>query len=637
MTQIVESLFGVNPERYQEQKDAALQQEALAYAQLDPYQRATAGIYAGARGLASGIGRMLGGEDPGMRRVTEQDQIIRSINLNDPETYGPAAQRAYQMGHTELAQKILLGADTAYQRQEATRQRAAQMQLRQQTQAAQQLIPSLMTPGRPEQVMIDEAADTSYLQKAQAAGIDQNILRQLMATPAGRDELKSYIATMEATRGKRTTIAENGTLIEEDPFTGATRIVATGAAKPSSYGPEFARLAQEMYRGVPLNELTSQQFAEINKRVDAKTVTPPSFGTEFTRLAAGMFPKVPISELTGPQIEAVNKRVDQVKADTAPKISVDLRDPTAVAKARLEVMTKWEGVLKSGGDIELSNRYNALQSSVALANKGNSVADGATIYNLAKMYDPSGAVQEGDKKTVVGNPSVPQRVQLLLQQLSIGGAFTPEQRKNMLKIADELVEQRENALKRQAKNYTDIVKNFGGNAEDIYNPYARAARPPTLAEVITPLPVASEAAAAAAAAAAPMPAAVVRQQSAPAPAPAPALQLQAPPPQPAPIAAPVAVVRPQPAPPFAPAAGLLSGSGPVAAPERPAYVPAMPSGQGAAGPLLIPDNVDWNTRNGNVIYTNPDGKKVNIGKANTTVQLLELVKKHEAKTQSRGG
>jgi hypothetical protein len=63
----------------------------------------------------------------------------------------------------------------------------------------------------------------------------------------------------------------------------------------------------------------------------------------------------------------------------------------------------------------------------------------------------------------------------------------------------------------------------------------------------------------------------------------------------------------------------------------------MPTGPSAAGPLLIPDNVDWNTKNGIVIYTNPDGKKVNIGKANTTAQLLELVKKHEAKTQSRGG
>ena len=231
MTQIVESLFGVSPERYQEQKDAALQQEALAYAKLSPMQRAEAGIYAGARGLASGIGRMLGGEDPGMRRVTEQDQIIRSINLNDPETFGPAAQRAYQMGHTELAQKILLGADTAYQRQEATRQRAAQMQSRQQTQAAQQLIPSLMTIGRPEQVMIDEAADTSYLQKAQAAGIDQNILRQLMETPAGRAELKSYIEAVDATRGKQTTVSEGGIVVERNPLTGAVTTVATGGEK----------------------------------------------------------------------------------------------------------------------------------------------------------------------------------------------------------------------------------------------------------------------------------------------------------------------------------------------------------------------------------------------------------------------
>jgi len=119
MSEIVESLFGVSPERYRQQQDIALQREALAYAQLNPMQRAEAGIYAGARQLGSGIGRMLGGEDPGMRRVTEQDQIIRSINLNDPETYGPAAQRASQMGHTELAMKILQASDAAFQRRES--------------------------------------------------------------------------------------------------------------------------------------------------------------------------------------------------------------------------------------------------------------------------------------------------------------------------------------------------------------------------------------------------------------------------------------------------------------------------------------------------------------------------------------
>ena len=103
MTQIVESLFGVSPERYQEQKDAALQQEALAYAQLDPYQRATAGIYAGARGLASGIGRMLGGEDPALKLISLRNSVFREIDQSNPESFMAAAGKLNQSGDQEGA------------------------------------------------------------------------------------------------------------------------------------------------------------------------------------------------------------------------------------------------------------------------------------------------------------------------------------------------------------------------------------------------------------------------------------------------------------------------------------------------------------------------------------------------------
>lgn len=552
MSQIVESLFGVSPERYQQQKDAALQQEALAYAQLDPLQRATAGIYAGARGLAGGIGRMLGGEDPGMRRVTEQDQIIRSIDLNNPETFGPAAQRAYQMGHTELAQKIMMGADTAYQRQEATRQRAAQMQSRQQTQAAQQLIPRLMTPGQESQMMVD-AEGGSYMQEAQAAGIDRNVVNQLRTTPEGRAALAEYLKTEEALQGPTTTLAEGGTLVRRNPLTGTVTTVATGAAKP---------------------------------------VTPPSYGAEFNRVAEEMYRGVPLNQLTGPQFAAINKRVDQVRADSAPKVSVDLRDPTAAAKARLDVITKWEGVLKSGGDVELSNRYNALQSSVALANKGNAVADGATIYNLAKMYDPSGAVQEGDKKSVVGNPSVPDRVKLLLQQLSVGGSFTPEQRKNMLKIADELVQQRESALQRQAKNYTDIVKTFGGTAEDIYSPYKNPVKQITLDDIITPAASAAARVPTAAPAAPPAAAPAAPPAAAPAAPPAPVRA----PPIDAGLVAPATILKP-------PTARITP---PVARPS--AAAPAFTQQEVATYNAIKRDMLS----NGDVVVTYGN-KQVNLG------------------------
>lgn len=169
---------------------------------LDPMQRATAGIYAGARGLASGIGRMLGGEDPGMRRVTEQDQIIRSIDLNNPETFGPAAQRAYQMGHTELAQKILLGADTAYQRQDVTRKRAADIQLRQQTAEAQAMLPDLMREAQPEQMVSTDDTGVVSTIPAQAAGIDPDIQRRLMGTAAGQALLKSFGEAQKAIKGE---------------------------------------------------------------------------------------------------------------------------------------------------------------------------------------------------------------------------------------------------------------------------------------------------------------------------------------------------------------------------------------------------------------------------------------------------
>jgi hypothetical protein len=103
MTQIVESLFGVNPERYQQQKDAALQQEALAYAQLDPMQRAEAGIYAGARGLAGGIGRMLGGEDPALKLISLRNNVFKEIDQSNPESYMAAASKLSQSGDQQGA------------------------------------------------------------------------------------------------------------------------------------------------------------------------------------------------------------------------------------------------------------------------------------------------------------------------------------------------------------------------------------------------------------------------------------------------------------------------------------------------------------------------------------------------------
>ena len=356
MTQIVESLFGVNPERYQQQQDAALQQEALAYAQLDPYQRASAGIYAGARGLASGIGRMLGGEDPGMRRVTEQDQIIRSINLNDPETYGPAAQRASQMGHTELAMKILQAGETAFQRREnqnidevfRNRGGAAPAVEPPPVAAAPMFQPSTLRPmpkvgdSYPYTYMSGPKEGTTETRIVTQADLDQardyrgstvQLPPDLTAMPAPvasamapaavsaigikntveklRNDRKIYESLRPTRPGDVSRVTSTIKGIDEE----IKRLTETNST--------LAKLFAERDRlpaGDPRIQIYDRAIKKESENVE-KEPTPPAVGVDRTGIALELYDK-PFDKLTPAQRAVVNKRVAEEQAKNAPKIEV---------------------------------------------------------------------------------------------------------------------------------------------------------------------------------------------------------------------------------------------------------------------------------------------------------------------------
>jgi hypothetical protein len=113
-----------------------------------------------------------------------------------------------------------------------------------------------------------------------------------------------------------------------------------------------------------------------------------------------------------------------------------------------------------------------------LAQNGNISADGALIYNLAKIYDPAGAVQMGDVKTIIGNRSIPTQIQLYAQSLMRGGSFTPQEREAMKRIAESITVERQAQLLPQLDVYKDINRQLGGKDSAIFNPYARISRPP---------------------------------------------------------------------------------------------------------------------------------------------------------------
>ena len=239
----------------------------------------------------------------------------------------------------------------------------------------------------------------------------------------GQAYLKNALDLQQAMSGKTQALAEGATLVRENPLTGKIETVATGAPKREPVPSAIAeyKFAQEQgFKG-------SFQDFELAKR------------------AAG-----------------------------APKVAVDLKDPTAVAKAQSEVVKDWRGVVKDTGAMEVADRFKAAKSAVIEANSGNKAADGALIYAIGKIYDPSGAVQEGDKATILGNRSIPQSIKAYAQRALNGQSLLPEERAGLLAVASKVVESKAKNLEAQKAPYSSISQQLGGNGSLLLNPLAEA-------------------------------------------------------------------------------------------------------------------------------------------------------------------
>lgn len=254
---------------------------------------------------------------------------------------------------------------------------------------------------------------------AQEARFDlQAIAPALMATPQGRKTLSELVAAQKAMAGETTSLAEGAQLIRTNPLTNKVEVVAQGTPK-----------AEAM----------------------------PTSLREF---------------MAAQQNPAFAKFLTQQKTAGAPKIAVDLKDPTAVAKAQSDVIKDWRSVVKDTGAMEVADRYKSAVTAVAQGNAGNKAADGALIYAIGKIYDPSGAVQEGDKATILGNRSIPDSIKAYAQKAFSGQDLLPSERNGLLSVAQQIVQSKAKNLEAQKAPYTSISKQLGGSGDLLLNPFA---------------------------------------------------------------------------------------------------------------------------------------------------------------------
>jgi hypothetical protein len=141
MADIVQSLFGITPEMYQQSQQAQADTQAMQYAQLTPFQQANFAIGRGATMLGGAVGRALGGEDPELARISARQQISKQIDYNDPTSIAKGVKMLSAANDTQGAMMLAdVGRKAASEQALAAQRNAAAGRERQQAIPPQLLI-----------------------------------------------------------------------------------------------------------------------------------------------------------------------------------------------------------------------------------------------------------------------------------------------------------------------------------------------------------------------------------------------------------------------------------------------------------------------------------------------------------------
>lgn len=354
--------------------------------------------------------------EEGMAQAKRQAQSDALLNLSASLMKAGAPSRTPQglgLGLVEGMQAAQKGFKESMQG--ALQEKLAQQKIaeaiasKQRAGAAQQLLISELQPQMVPEATTGPGGVPYPVNQVRQASLQELIPKFAKFGTEGFDALSKYLDVREAGKSKYQAV---GDYLYEIPMEGAPRQVAGQPKGPSSY-QEFQMAA------------TNPEYAKFLR--------------------------------------------DQ-EAAKAPKIAVDLKDPTAVAKAQADIVKDWRSVVKDSGAQEVADRYASAVKAVEQGNAGNKASDGALIYAIGKIYDPSGAVQEGDKKTILGNRSIPDSVKAYAQRALNGQDLLPHERQGLLVMAKQAAKAKALNLQSQMAPYTSISKQLGGTGDLLLNP-----------------------------------------------------------------------------------------------------------------------------------------------------------------------
>ena len=137
-------------------------------------------------------------------------------------------------------------------------------------------------------------------------------------------------------------------------------------------------------------------------------------------------------------------------SNSAPKMSVNTSDPTAMAKAGMDFQDKFRGATKDS-----FSRAQAFEAMTEASKNPSAKGDLTMVYSMVKALDPTSVVREGEISLLNANRSIPDSIKGYAQRLATGQSLLPKERDDMLKQAQSLIETDYRRSRNDIKAYRD--------------------------------------------------------------------------------------------------------------------------------------------------------------------------------------
>lgn len=255
MADIVGGLFGVTPQSLMQQQQQGINAEALQYAQLDPFQRATAGFYKAGAQIPGAVAGLMGVQDPQLAAASTAQKLASQFDIGTAEGLKGLSQALLQAGQ-QTGNPLLANFANI------TNEKARSL-------VAEQAKLGLVAAQTQEALRKGETKKPDAIVVAETTAQLQNLIRN---APEGSPVIQQAQDTLDALQKDKMQITEIGIPGQPEMIQRALVNTTKPNSPPIPIGAPYSRFTQKSTQNINVDAKGEAEFVKELGKLDAKKV-----------------------------------------------------------------------------------------------------------------------------------------------------------------------------------------------------------------------------------------------------------------------------------------------------------------------------------------------------------------------------